>query len=90
MQEGWDAASRASLAQRPRGATRGSHGFDPALQSMRTIFIAHGPSFRRGLVLPAINAVDVYPLLMTLLGLEPRDHDGDVEALAKVLRPPAP
>ena len=40
MHEGWDAAPRASLAKRPSGVTRGSHGFDPALPSMRAVFIA--------------------------------------------------
>jgi predicted AlkP superfamily pyrophosphatase or phosphodiesterase len=88
--EGWDAASRASLAKRPAGATRGSHGFDPALASMRAIFIARGPSFRRGLVLPAMNNVDVYPLLAMLLGLEPARHDGNPGALAPALEAAAP
>ena len=85
MHEGWDAASRASLAKRPADVIRGSHGFDPALASMRAIFIARGPSFRRGLVVPAINSVDVYPLLATLLGLEPGTHDGNPQALASTL-----
>jgi predicted AlkP superfamily pyrophosphatase or phosphodiesterase len=85
MHEGWDAGLRASLAKRPAGATRGSHGFDPALPSMRTIFIASGPSFRTGLVVPAIENVDVYPLLTSLLGLEPAEHDGNPRALAPAL-----
>ena len=85
MHEGWDAASRASLAKRPADVIRGSHGFDPALASMRAIFIARGPSFRRGLVVPPINCVDVYPLLATLLGLEPGTHDGNPQALASTL-----
>ena len=36
---------------------------------MRTIFLARGPSFRRGVVVPPITNVDIYPLLMSLLGL---------------------
>ena len=86
MHEGWDALSRAALAKRPAGATRGSHGFDPALPSMRALFIARGPSLSRGVVVPAINNVDVYPLLASLLGLEPRDNDGDPRALARALK----
>jgi predicted AlkP superfamily pyrophosphatase or phosphodiesterase len=88
MHEGWDAAPRATLAKRPPGVTRGSHGFDPALTSMRTIFIARGPSLRSGLVVPAIENVDVYPLLMSLLGLEPAAHDGNPRALAPALKVP--
>jgi len=90
MQEGWDAGSRAALAKRPPGATRGSHGFDPALPSMRTIFLARGPSFGRGVVVPPITNVDIYPLLMSLLGLEPAPNDGDPRALAGALTATAP
>ena len=90
MHEGWDAVPRASLGKRPAGVTRGSHGFDPGLASMRAIFIATGPSLQRGLVVPPINNVDVYPLLVSLLGLEPRDHDGDPRALARALKLPSP
>ncbi len=85
MQEGWDAGTRAALAKRAPGATRGSHGFDPGLPSMRTIFIARGPSFRRGVVVPPITNVDIYPLLMSLLGLAPAPNDGDPRALAGTL-----
>jgi predicted AlkP superfamily pyrophosphatase or phosphodiesterase len=86
MHEGWDAVSRASLAKRAAGATRGSHGFDPALKSMRAVFIASGPSVQRGMVVPAIDNVDVYPFLTSLLGLEPRPHDGNARALAPALK----
>ena len=86
MHEGWDAATRAALAKRPPGVTRGSHGYDPALTSMRTIFIARGPSLRSGVVLPAIENVDIYPLLMSLLGLQPAEHDGNPRALAPALK----
>jgi predicted AlkP superfamily pyrophosphatase or phosphodiesterase len=85
MHEGWDAGLRASLAKRPKGVTRGSHGFDPALPSMRTIFVASGPSFRRGLVVPPVENVDVYPLLTSLLGLESAANDGNPRALAPAL-----
>jgi predicted AlkP superfamily pyrophosphatase or phosphodiesterase len=86
MHEGWDAGSRATLAKRPSGVTRGSHGYDPELTSMRTIFIARGPSLRSGLALPAIDNVDVYPLLMSLLDLPPPEHDGNPKALGPALR----
>lgn len=85
MDEGWDALP-AEYAPRAAGHTRGSHGFDPALPSMRTIFIADGPSFADGVVLPAIDNVDVYPLLAHLLGVEPAAHDGDPAALLPALR----
>ena len=85
MDEGWDALPR-EYATRAAAHTRGSHGFDPALPSMRTIFLASGPSFARGVELPPIDNVDVYPLLAGLLGIEPAEHDGDPAALRGALR----
>ncbi len=82
MHEGWDALPRARVAKRPVDAMRGSHGFDPALPSMRALFLARGPAFRRGAVLPAFDNVDVYPLLARLLGIAPAENDGDADAMA--------
>lgn len=82
MDEGWDARLREQLVKWPATSTRGSHGFDPALPSMRAIFLARGPAFREGVKLPALDNVDVYPLLMELVGLEPAANDGDGDALA--------
>jgi len=85
MHEGWDMLPRATIAKRP-AHDRGSHGYDPALPSMRALFLAAGPSFRGGLVLPAFDNVDVYPLLAHLLGIEPAPNDGSIEPLRPALR----
>ncbi|MEG3183516.1 ectonucleotide pyrophosphatase/phosphodiesterase [Lysobacter erysipheiresistens] len=82
MDEGWDARPRERIANRPSTTTRGSHGFDPALPSMQAIFLARGPAFRKGTRLPAFDNVDVYPLLMALVGLQPAPNDGDADAMA--------
>ncbi|MFZ7096957.1 ectonucleotide pyrophosphatase/phosphodiesterase [Luteimonas dalianensis] len=84
MQEGWDALPARFIERRPPG-TRGSHGYDPALESMRAIFIASGPSFASGVRLPAFDNVDVYPLLTRLLGVEPAEHDGNPQTLLPAL-----
>lgn len=89
MDEGWDAVLPRMVEARRAGGTRGSHGYDPALPSMRAVFIAAGPAFRRGAVLDPVDNVDVYPLLMRLLGLPPGDHDGDPAALLPALAPAA-
>ena len=68
---------------------RGSHGYDNTLPSMRAVFVAAGPSFRRGATLPAFDNVDVYPLLATLLGLAPARNDGTAATFAPVLAPRA-
>ena len=89
MHEGWDALYPQKLAKRPSDATRGSHGYDPALPSMRALFIARGPSFVPSARLPAFDNVDVYPLLARLLGVQPAPNDGDVTPLLPALRPVA-
>lgn len=87
MHEGWDALTRKSIARRPPGS-RGSHGYDPALPSMQAVFVARGPSFRQGLLLPRFDNVDVYPLLARLTGITAAPNDGDPQALQQALRHP--
>ncbi len=87
MDEGWDALPAATLAKRAPDATRGSHGYAPALPSMRAAFIAHGPAFRKGMVIPAFDNVDVYPLMTRLLDIPARANDGDIAPLLPALRP---
>ena len=89
MDEGWDAIKRDWADSRP-SHDRGSHGFDPTLASMRALFIAHGPAFRPGAVLPPIDNVDVYPLLARLVGVPAAPHDGDAQALLPALRKTSP
>ena len=88
MQEGFDALPARYIERRPPG-TRGSHGYDPALESMRAIFIARGPSFASGVRLPAFDNVDLYPLLARLVGVEPAEHDGNPQTLLPALADPA-
>ena len=62
------------------------HGYDPALPSMHGFFLAHGPSFARGVTLPAFENVNVYALLCAVLGLTPAEHDGDTAVTRAALR----
>ena len=86
MDEGWDALPTATLATRAPDATRGSHGYDPTLPSMRAAFIARGPAFRTDVVIPAFDNVDVYPLMTRLLGIPARANDGDIAPLLPALQ----
>ncbi len=70
--------------------SQGEHGYDNADPAMRALFVAHGPSFGRGLVVPEFDNVDVYPLLAHLLGVRPAPNDGDYAAVAPMLRDPRP
>ncbi|HEX7770140.1 MAG TPA: alkaline phosphatase family protein, partial [Dokdonella sp.] len=64
----------------------GEHGYDNAEPEMAAVFVAHGPAFRRGVVLPTFDGVDVYPLLAHLLGIRPAANDGDFSAVVGALR----
>ena len=81
---GWQLTVRASA--RRRAHTGGAHGFDPQSEQMRAVFVADGPSFADGATLPPFDNVDVYPLLMRLLGVPAKPNDGDPATFDAVLR----
>ena len=64
----------------------GAHGYDNFLPDMAAIFVGNGPAFRSAVTLPAFDNVDVYPLLLKLLGLPPRASDGRIEPVRAALR----
>lgn len=64
----------------------GGHGYALEEPTMHATFIATGPSFGRSVQLPAFDNVDVYPLLMHLLGLTPLPNDGDIAPLLPALK----
>ena len=81
---GWQLTTRDN--PRKRDHVTGAHGYDPALPDMRAVFVADGPDFVDGAVLAPFDNVDVYPLLMELLGVPARANDGDVGVFEGVLR----
>lgn len=83
--EGVHLTHAARLAQGGRISV-GAHGYAPDLPSMRAVFIARGPRVAPGVALPPIEAVDVHPFLLELLGLPPMDGDGDAAATRAALR----
>ena len=85
MQTGWEIGRRAEAGR--RRAVGGNHGYDPYDPSMRALFIAEGPAFRRGVTLRTLDNVDVYPVLTRLLGLPDRRTDGGRAALAALRAP---
>lgn len=65
----------------------GAHGYAPESPEMRAVFVADGPRFADGKRLPPFDNVDVYPLLMRLLGVPAEPNDGDPAALLPALAP---
>jgi predicted AlkP superfamily pyrophosphatase or phosphodiesterase len=83
--EGWLISSRRRAASAGR-EERGSHGYDPALPSMRALFVADGPAFRNGAVVAPLGSVHVYGLLCEVIGLRPAPNDGALDSVRAVLR----
>lgn len=84
---GWAIISHKALAERTTPMSRGEHGYDNLDPTMRALFVAHGPAFARGVTVAPFPNVDIYPLLMHLLGLEPLPNDGNLDAVKGVLAP---
>jgi hypothetical protein len=83
--DGWVITTRAGMARDTDGPG-GSHGYDPANQSMHGLFLAVGPAFRQGLVVPPFESVHVYELLCRVLGIRPAPNDGDPKVTEGFLR----
>jgi len=81
---GWTLNSSARERSYPVGG--GAHGYDPEDPLMGALFVAHGPAFKRGVVVPAFDNVHVYPQLADLLGVKPEASDGDLAVLAPARR----
>lgn len=66
--------------------TRGAHGYDHELPSMRAIFIAHGRAFRKGYVAEPFENVEIYNLMCAILKLRPAPNDGNFALVRHMLR----
>ena len=91
--EGWQVLRRETVnsigAGRIRGA-RGTHGYDPQLMSMRAIFIAAGPAFKRGATVAPFENVSIYNVLANILHVTPAPNDGDPSIVRALLREDTP
>jgi predicted AlkP superfamily pyrophosphatase or phosphodiesterase len=81
---GWLIETREGVAKRRR-PLEGEHGYDNVAQEMGAVFIANGPAFKRGVVVQPFPNVDVYPLMVRVLGIRGEPNDGRLEDVAKIL-----
>ncbi|CAH9053453.1 unnamed protein product [Cuscuta epithymum] len=65
----------------------GSHGYDNAFFSMRSIFIGHGPRFARGHKVSSFENVEIYNLITKILGLEGSPNNGTTSFPDTVILP---
>ncbi|HYN06491.1 MAG TPA: ectonucleotide pyrophosphatase/phosphodiesterase [Vicinamibacterales bacterium] len=79
--DGWSITSRA----RSGGQRGGDHGYDPFYRSMHGLFVASGPAFRRGAIVPAFENIHIYDLMCRVLGLTPARNDGDPALASRFL-----
>jgi len=79
------------LASTPRKRdVGGNHGYDNMAPEMNALFIANGPAFASGALLPDFDNVDVYPLLRDLIGLPAATGvDGSDAVFRGILKTPA-
>jgi predicted AlkP superfamily pyrophosphatase or phosphodiesterase len=87
--EGWQVLRRSTVDQLRTGRITGAggqHGYDPALMSMRALFVAAGPAFRRGVTVPAFENVHIYNALAQVLRVTPAQNDGGTEVARRLLR----
>jgi predicted AlkP superfamily pyrophosphatase or phosphodiesterase len=83
-EEGWTIAQRTVEDSTPE-IILGNHGYDDALPSMRGIFLALGPAFRRDVRVPPFRNIHIYPLLAHILGVTPAATDGSLDSVRALL-----
>lgn len=85
-EDGWHIMTRANVQREDDLERGGTHGYDPRHRSMHGLFIAAGPQFRSGVVVPSFENVHIYELLCRVLGLRPASNDGDLAVTRGFLR----
>ncbi|KAJ8751082.1 hypothetical protein K2173_016263 [Erythroxylum novogranatense] len=65
----------------------GSHGYDNAVFSMRTIFIGHGPQFARGRKVPSFENVQIYNIVTSILKIQGAPNNGSLAFSSSILLP---
>ena len=68
------------------GKSKGTHGYDNDFKDMHAIFYAAGPAFKKNLLQPTFNNVDIYPLIGKILKLKVPPTDGNINHVEGMLR----
>jgi len=82
----WSISTRSFFEDDPDRADGGAHGYDPRLESMLSLAIAHGPEFRAAHTIDKGYAVDFYEAMTAVLGLAPAPNDGSAARARQLLR----
>jgi ectonucleotide pyrophosphatase/phosphodiesterase family member 5 len=63
---------------------RGNHGYDNDEKDMQGIFIAKGPSFKKGLQMKSFENIEVYNIMSKVLNLEAALNNGTFEKIKEM------
>uniref|UniRef100_A0A8C1FLD2 SMB domain-containing protein n=1 Tax=Cyprinus carpio carpio TaxID=630221 RepID=A0A8C1FLD2_CYPCA len=66
----------------------GDHGYDNKINSMQTIFLGYGPSFKFKTKIPPFENIELYNVMCDLLDLKPAPNNGTHGSLNQLLRAP--
>nr|XP_028592070.1 ectonucleotide pyrophosphatase/phosphodiesterase family member 2 isoform X3 [Podarcis muralis] len=64
----------------------GDHGYDNKINSMQTVFVGYGPSFKFRAKVPPFENIELYNVMCDLLGLKPAPNNGTHGSLNHLLR----
>uniref|UniRef100_A0AAQ4PD20 SMB domain-containing protein n=1 Tax=Gasterosteus aculeatus aculeatus TaxID=481459 RepID=A0AAQ4PD20_GASAC len=83
----WHVAKKAPEGKRHCGFS-GDHGYDNKINSMQTIFLGYGPTFKFKTKVPAFENIELYNVMCDVLGLKPAPNNGTHGSLNHLLRSP--
>uniref|UniRef100_A0A4W6EV38 Ectonucleotide pyrophosphatase/phosphodiesterase 2 n=1 Tax=Lates calcarifer TaxID=8187 RepID=A0A4W6EV38_LATCA len=83
----WHVARKVPEGKRHCGFS-GDHGYDNKINSMQTIFLGYGPTFKFKTKVPAFENIELYNVMCDLLGLKPAPNNGTHGSLNHLLRSP--
>lgn len=67
--------------------TGGAHGYEKDEMDMHAVFMAMGPSFRKGFRTGTLWNIDIYPLLCKIFNIPPRQNiDGKLDRIEFILK----
>ncbi|XP_056141794.1 ectonucleotide pyrophosphatase/phosphodiesterase family member 2 isoform X2 [Lampris incognitus] len=87
VQRKWHVARKVPESRRNCGFY-GDHGYDNKINSMQTIFLGYGPTFKFKTKVPAFENIELYNVMCDLLGLKPVPNNGTHGSLNHLLRGP--
>ncbi|XP_030301258.1 ectonucleotide pyrophosphatase/phosphodiesterase family member 2 isoform X1 [Calypte anna] len=85
----WHVARKAmDVYRKPTGKCffHGDHGYDNKINSMQTVFIGYGPTFKYKTKVPPFENIELYNVMCDLLGLKPAPNNGTHGSLNHLLR----